>query len=463
MSVIYAEAPRVRQAGAVAAVTLKHKAEGPPPWSPYPHQVPPEGEWDVWALIAGRGAGKTEAGARYVDGHARGPACIEGPVPHRIAIVAPSHDDAVDTCVRGDSGLLSANRSIRFHPGAAKQADLTWPNGAEAELYGAFAPEDVERFRGPQHCLIWGDELAAWRKLDEAWDMLAFGLRLGSHPHMVVTTTPKRRPKLKAILSEPTTVISRATTADNPALPEARRKALYDKYGGTTLGRQELLAELIDDVPGALWRRDIIAYHLPPLNRFAKPDMVRLVVAIDPAISSTDDSDETGIVIAGMGVDGLGYTLGDITGRMAPMQWARRAIEAYHDYSADLIVAEANQGGDMVSTVIAQVDPKVPVKLVHASRGKRTRAEPVAALYEQGKWVHLEPFPDLEDQMCSFTGELGIKSPDRMDALVWAVTELQNIGEAGWGGGTWAAGASNGAAATTGWGSGWGTMRERAG
>lgn len=420
----------------MAALSLKAKQGSARAWSPYPHQVPPEGDWDVWALIAGRGAGKTEAGARYVDGHARGDACISGPVPHRIAIVAPSHDDAVDTCVRGDSGLLQGNRSIRFHPGAAKQADLTWPNGAEAELYGAFAPEDVERFRGPQHCLVWGDEFAAWRKLDEVWDMIAFGLRLGPKPRVVLTSTPKRRTKLKEILADPQTAISRATTDDNPALPEARRKALYARYGGTTLGRQELLAELIDDVVGALWSRGIIAYRVPPkrlVGGVPELDMVRIVVAVDPAISNTDDSDETGIIVDGLGPDGNGYTLADLSGRMGPHDWAKRAVAAYRDFRADVIVAEANQGGDMVAAVIHQVDPNVPVTLVHASRGKRTRAEPIAARYEQGRWFHAEPFPELEDQQCSFTGEPGTVSPDRMDAHVWGATELIGIDAGGWG------------------------------
>jgi phage terminase large subunit-like protein len=278
--------------------------------------------------------------------------------------------------------------------------------------------------------------MAAWRKLDEAWDMIAFGLRLGEKPRTIVTTTPKRRAKLKDILADPQTVISRATTDDNPALPEARRRALYDKYGGTTLGRQELLAELIDDVIGALWNRDIIKYrHAPKIQRASgiELDMVRIVVAIDPAVSNTEDSDETGIVVDGLGPDGNGYTLADLSGRMGPMAWARRAVQAYHDFRADCLVAEANQGGDMVAAVIHQVDPNVPVTLVHASRGKRTRAEPIAARYEQGRWFHVEPFPELEDQQCSFTGEPGMGSPDRMDAHVWGATELIGSDAGGWG------------------------------
>lgn len=419
-----------RKVLALAAVSLRRQAEIPSRRPLFPHQVPPAQPWDIWLLLGGRGAGKTEAGARYVNDHANGLACLDGSVPHRMAIVAPSHDDAVNTCVRGETGLLQANPSIRFHPGASLVADLTWRNGAEAALFGTFAPEDVERFRGPQHCLIWGDEFAAWRKLDESWDMIQFGLRLGPHPHMVLTTTPKRRAKLRDVIAAPSTVISKARTDDNPGLPEDRRVALYAMYGGTTIGRQELDAELIEDVAGALWTRAMIKVVKPnqkPTKDGWQLDMVRIVVAIDPAVTSGEDSDETGIIVDGLGADGNGYTLADLSGRMTPQDWAKRAVQAYRDFGADRIVAEANNGGDMVSTVIRTVDPHVPVTLVHASRGKRTRAEPVAALYEQGKWFHAEPFPALEDQMCSYTGAPGEDSPDRMDAHVWGVSDLLDI------------------------------------
>lgn len=398
--------------------------------APYPWQVPPEGDWSIWLLLGGRGSGKTEAGARYVDSHAKGPACIEGHVPHRIAIIAPSHDDCVDTCVRGETGLLSINRSIRFTPGAAKQADLTWPNGSEAELFGTFAPEDVERFRGPQHCLIWGDEFAAWRKLDESWDNLQPGLRLGEHPKVVLTTTPKRRPLLRRIMAEPGTVITRGKTSEAHGLPTERVVALYARYGGTTMGRQELDAEIIDDVDGALWRRPVIVYAEPPKvypKGVENPDLVRIVVAVDPAVTSTAESDETGIIVVGLGSDRRGYVLDDVSARTSPAEWAKRAVAVYREHSADRIVAEANNGGDLVSTVIGAVDPKVPVTLVHAARGKRTRAEPVAALYEQGRVSHVRPLPELEDQMCSYTGAPGEDSPDRLDALVWGLSELFDL------------------------------------
>lgn len=384
----------------------------------FAHQQPPEGDWDIWLLLGGRGSGKTEAGARFVNEHAMGEPCLSGPVPHRMAIVAPAHDDAVDTCVRGESGLLQMNPTIRFRPGSALSADLTWPNGAEAELFGTFAPEDVERFRGPQHCLIWGDEFAIWRKLDEVWPMLQFGLRLGEHPRVVLTTTPKRRQLLRDLLDSPTTAVVRAKTSDNPALPPSRRDALYAAYGGTTIGRQELDAELLDDIAGALWRRTLV----DALRVSEAPQLIRIVVAIDPSATSTESSDEAGIVVAGRDLLGHGYVLEDASLRDAPIAWARRAIAAYERWKADRIVAETNNGGEMVGTVLAMVRPGVPYQAVTASRGKQTRAEPISALYEQGRIHHVGTFPALEDQMCSWVP--GEKSPDRMDALVWALTEL---------------------------------------
>lgn len=407
----------VRVALALAAVKLRHQQASHVARVPYPWQVPPPQPWDVWLLLGGRGTGKTEAGARYVNDHANGPACLEGKTPHRIAIVAPSHDDAVNTCVRGETGLLYVNRSIRFHPGAQLTADLTWPNGTEAALFGTFAPEDVERFRGPQHCLIWGDEFAAWRKLQESWDMLQPGLRLGPHPHMILTTTPKRRPLLKSIMDEPGTRVSHGRTSEAYGLPEERRNALYQRYGGTSLGRQELDAEIIEDTVGALWKRAMIE-----MGR-AQPglDYERVVVAIDPSATSTESADEAGVVVVGL-LRGHGYVLDDLSLRGSPASWARAAVDAYHKHRADRIVAETNNGGEMVEYVVRSVDPTVAYTSVTASRGKQTRAEPISALYEQGKVHHVGSFPLLEDQMCSWTP--GEKSPDRMDALVWGLTHL---------------------------------------
>lgn len=428
----YATPIQAAAALGVLAVRARRDASSSAAHPLHPHQRPPGGEWDVWLLLAGRGAGKTEAGARYVDQHASGPACIGGSVPHRIAVVAPSHDDAVDTCVRGESGLLRTNPAIRFHPGAMLKSDLTWPGGAEAQLFGTFAPEDVERFRGPQHCLVWGDEFAAWRKLDEAWDMIQFGLRLGPHPRMVLTTTPKRRGRLRSVMADPRTAVVRASTRDNPSLPADRRERLYAMYGGTTIGRQELDAEVIDDVAGALWSREMI-----DASRIASaPDMVRVVVAIDPSATSTESADEAGIIAAGVNWAGHGYILSDESLRASPASWARAAVAAYQRLRADRIVAEVNNGGEMVEAVVRGVALDMGVHVAYsavtASRGKQTRAEPISALYEQGRVHHVGAFPELEDQMCTWVP--GERSPDRMDAAVWALTDLMVHADNPWAG-----------------------------
>ena len=405
---------------ALAAVRARHTPK-PPARAPYAWQAPPMQPWDVWVLLGGRGTGKTEAGARYVDAHAAGPACLDGATPHRIAIVAPSHDDAVDTCVRGETGLLSINRRIRFRPGAALWADLTWPNGAEGMLFGTFAPEDVERFRGPQHCLIWGDEFAAWRKLDEVWPMIEYGLRLGSHPHTVLTTTPKRRGLLKQLLGLPTTVTTSGRTADAYGLPEARRAALYARYGGTSMGRQELDAEMIEDTVGALWRRGMIEMT----RAESAPELARIVVAIDPSATSSESADEAGIIVVGL-VRDHGYVLEDVSLRGSPATWGREAVAAYHRWGADRIIAETNNGGEMVEYVIRSIDPDVAYTSVTASRGKLTRAEPISALYEQGRVHHVGTFPLLEDQMCLAGGT-------RIDtARGWLPIEQVEAGDEVW-------------------------------
>ena len=430
---------------AFAEATLRVKYRGVSRgWVPFPHQVAPPLPWKTWAMIAGRGSGKTDAGAHYVDDHARGDACLPGNVPHRIAIIAPTLPDSQQTCVLGDSGLLKANPTIRYRPGSAKEADLVWSNGAQARLFGAHGPDDPNRLRGPQHCLVWAEELAAWPRIEETWDMMEFGLRLGPDPRVIVTTTPRPRPLIRRLIADPTTKVTRASTKDNPKLPEDRRIALYARYAGTRMGRQELEGEIIDDADGALWNRGMILYGEPGyrINLRTKEqvfDMARVVVAIDPAVTSGEDSDETGIIGAGIGADGRAYVMADATCKLPPSDWARRAINLYRELEADRIVAEANNGGDLVSTVIHTIDPNVPVTLVHAARGKRTRAEPISALYEQGRVSHLSPFPELEDQLCGYTGAPGEDSPDRMDALVWALTEVMGISTASaWGdGGVW--------------------------
>lgn len=393
-------------------------------WVPERHQIPPAGSWTYWVILAGRGAGKTDAGANFVARHARGPACLAGPVPHRIAIAAPTLGDARMTCVRGESGVLSHDREARF---VGMDGEVIWPNGSQARIFGAYTPEDVERWRGPQHCLVWADELAAWRQLEECWDMMRLGLRLGDDPRVMVTTTGKPRKLLRTLLERPDTAISRATTRDNPHLAENVRDTLYDLYRGTRLERQELGGEIVEDLEGALFREEMIDRTAPPVVHAGGeivPAMRRIVVAVDPAVTSRANSDETGIVVAGLGTDGFAYVLADESLRASPHGWASAVVKAYHRWKADRVIAESNNGGEMVTLTVATVDPGVPVKLVHASQGKRVRAEPVAAKYEQGRVRHPVALPALEEQMMTWVPNAGGESPDRLDALVWAITEL---------------------------------------
>ena len=366
--------------------------------------------------MAGRGAGKTHAGARFVDALARAHPGL------RVAVIAPTVGDARSICVEGESGLLRLNPSIAFH---RSWGELRWPNGSLGQLFGAYTPEDVERLRGPQHHLAWCEEFAAWRQIQPCWDMMRLGLRLGDRPRAVITTTPKPRPKLLELLKDMRTVLTTAHTDDNPYLHVDVRAELYHQYGGTRLGRQELAAEVLTDVPGALWTRDRLEQ-----NRVREhPDLLRIVVAVDPSGGSTEGHAEVGIVAAGKATDTHAYVLRDVSERLAPDRWARRAVQLYRELTADRIIAEKNFGGEMVEHTIRTVDPTVPVKLVTASRGKRLRAEPIAALDEQGR-VHMAgSFPLLEDQLTNWVPDSGDPSPDRLDAMVWAVTELMFSGQ----------------------------------
>lgn len=387
-----------------------------PRWA-RPDQIPPPGDWRVWLLQAGRGAGKTRSGAEAVR------RLVESGQAMRVALVAPTAADARKVIVEGESGLLSVSPPWfrpQWLPGIR---ELRWPNGAIATTYSA---EEPERLRGPQHDFAWCDELAAWSYPD-TWDMLMFGLRLGADPRCVVTTTPKPGALLRRLLSDPTVAVTRATTYDNRAnLAPAFLDQIIRRYEGTRLGRQELLAEFLDDVPGALWTRETI--ERARIGRGRHPDLARIVVAIDPAMTSGEEADETGLIVAGRDQRGHGYVLADQSGRYAPAEWARRAVALYREHKADRIVAEVNAGGEMVEATVRMVAPEVAYRAVRASRGKVVRAEPVAALYEQGRIHHAGAYPDLEDQMCAFTtdfdrGAAGY-SPDRVDALVWALSDL---------------------------------------
>lgn len=388
-------------------------------WGRIGKQLPPEGgAWRSWLILGGRGAGKTRAGAEWVRARALGLWQETGPRSERIAIVAPTLHEARSVMIEGKSGLLGVHMEDerpRYEP---SKRLLTWPNGTIAQVYSADAPEAL---RGPQFDLAWCDELAKWKYAEAVWDMLAFGLRLGEHPRVLVTTTPRPVPLIKTLLADEGTVVMRSATADNRAhLAERFWKAVTERYGGTRLGRQELDGELIDDDPGALFRRDAIE-----AQRIRQaPSLRRVVVAVDPPASHGRKSNACGIVCAGLGEDGRVYVLDDCSVHgVRPGQWAAAVVALYHGRQAGRVVAEVNQGGAMVEAVLREVDASVSYRAVHAKAGKRTRAEPVAALYEQGRVSHVGAFPELEDEMCSAIGE-GRKSPDRLDALVWAVTDL---------------------------------------
>jgi phage terminase large subunit-like protein len=378
-----------------------------------PTQAAPGGDWSTWLVLAGRGFGKTRVGAEQVHQWARelGP---EG----RIALVGKDPADIRKTMIEGESGLLTCAapwfRPV-FEP---SKREVVWPNGCHGFTYSAEVPDDL---RGPQHHKFWGDELCKWRFPQETWDNLQFGLRLGDNPQGVVTTTPKLMPTLREILNDPMTATTRGSTYDNAAnLPQKFLNHLRRKYEGTQLGRQELYADLIGDAEGALWTRAAIeAARVKVL-----PALRRIVVAIDPAATSSEDASETGIVVAAVGEDGHGYVIEDLSGQFTPDGWATIAVNAYKTQQADRIIAEQNNGGEMVEHTVRTVDKAVSYRAVHASRGKRTRAEPVAALYEQGRIHHLGYLGNLEDQMCTWDARAGARSPDRMDALVWALTDL---------------------------------------
>jgi phage terminase large subunit-like protein len=326
--------------------------------------------------------------------------------------------------VEGVSGLLSAHAPAERPVVEVSKNQIVWPNGALAQMYAA---DDPDSLRGPQFDAAWCDELCKWPRPDRAWDTLQFALRLGQHPQCVVTTTPRPLPLLNRILEDAATVNSRSRTADNAGhLAPAFLAEMQRRYGGTPLGRQELEGEIVEERMTGLWRRA----WLDQGRLRARPDLIRIVVAVDPPVSSTAGADSCGIVIAGLGVDNRGYVIGDrtIQGR-DPATWAKAAVAAYHDYEADTIVVETNQGGDLVVQTFKSIDAGVPVKKVHASRGKYTRAEPVSALYNEGRVAHVGDFPELERQMCDFAadGLANGKSPDRLDALVWAITDLMLV------------------------------------
>lgn len=434
-------------------------------WEPLPHQVPPEAdvEWVLWLLLAGRGAGKTDACASAMDAHAKGPACDPAvPGGHRMGIIAPTLGDGSEACVNGPSGLIAHNPQVveRTQKGGTR---VIWPNGAQARLFGTYTRQDVNRLRaGGNRCFVWCEELAAWRYLRACWNHMYLGLRLGPHPRIVASTTPKNREHLRKLIALPTTVVTKARTADNPHLAPEVRKRYEETYGGTRLGRQELDAELLDDVEGAMWKQDWIE-----IGRVEHDDAPaqyrRIVVGVDPSWGTTHD--ECGIIAAAKGWDDHAYVLADYSVRGGPTAWANAAANLYWQLEADAMVVERNFQGEQVELAMLTIDHPLgrpPVTFVNASRGKALRAEPITILYEQGynreapiihhvgrqhldglewqmcNWVPGQPededpdeetfgaddAPGMESEGDDDTDRPSEFSPDRVDALVFVLTDL---------------------------------------
>lgn len=388
-------------------------------WARPSQQMPP-GDWDGWLILAGRGFGKTRTGAEMV--------CAEAETGRskRIGLVAETSADGRDVLVNGESGILACSPPW-FRPVFSRsdgRPKLTWPNGAIATLYDARAPDQL---RGPQHDFVWFDELAKFRYAQNVFDQAMFGLRLGASPRWLATTTPRNIGLIRALVARDgkRVVVTRGASDENlNNLSPSYRRNVIDRYRDTRLGRQELFAELLEDVPGALWSRRV----LEESRVAAAPELVRVVVAVDPPATSGENANECGIVVVGVDEGGRAFVLDDWSQQASPDEWARKVVAAYRLHEADTIVAEVNQGGEMVVSVIRSVLADAPVKTVRATRGKFVRAEPVSALYEQGRVKHVGSFATLEDQMVGFTAERAARgdgtSPDRVDALVWGLTEL---------------------------------------
>lgn len=379
-----------------------------------PNQLAPDSDWRTWLALAGRGFGKTEAGAQWIRQRVKDGA-------RSIALVAETQKDLEEVMVARLIKISPPDEApkVRYKP-----VRITWPNGAQALGYNGTEPDQL---RGPEFDTAWVDELAKYRYARETWDMLQFTMRKGMDPRVFVTTTPRPIPVLREIISDATTAVTRGSTMDNAKnLAPGFMKAVVEKYAGTRLGRQELNAEMLDDVPGGLWTRDMLDETRVKLA----PDMQRIVIAVDPSgtagAGSDSVGDDVGIIAAGIGIDGRGYVLDDYSCNLSPDGWGRRVRDAFAVHQADRIIAERNFGGAMVVAVIQAQDKTLPVTVVTASRGKIARAEPIAALYEQKRISHVGGFADLEDQLCAMTpsGYVGEGSPDRADALVWALTEL---------------------------------------
>ena len=377
--------------------------------------------WRTWLILGGRGAGKTRTGAEWVRGLALGIKGFADKPVKRIALIGETERDTRDVMIEGVSGLLAVHRRHERPVWVPSRRRVEWDNGAIAE---AFSAEDPESLRGPQFGAAWADELAKWRHTEATFDMLQFGLRLGERPRQVITTTPRPIALIKRLIKDPTAVVTHAgTTANAWHLSRDFIDAILARYDGTRLGRQEIAGELIEDRVDALWTRA----RIESCRVAARPPLNRIVVAVDPPAASTKGADACGLVAVGRGAEGTLYVIADETvAGLTPAGWAAKAIALWRRVEADALVVEVNQGGDMVRAVIGEADRTVPVIAVRATRGKWLRAEPVAALYEQGRVKHVGAFPALEDEMCDFglDGLSSGRSPDRLDALVWAATSL---------------------------------------
>ncbi|SFG18877.1 Large terminase phage packaging protein [Palleronia marisminoris] len=384
------------------------------------HQLPPEGDWRSWVILGGRGAGKTRAGAEWVRSMVEGARPLDPGVSKRMALVGETLDQVREVMIFGESGILACSPPDRRPEWESTRKRLVWPNGAVAQ---AFSAHDPESLRGPQFDAAWVDELAKWRRGEEAWDMLQFCLRLGDRPRQCVTTTPRNVPVLKRLLEAESTVRTHAATQVNKAnLAASFLEEVERRYGGSRLGLQELDGRLLEDVEGALWTSSQLSGC-----RGGTGALSRVVVAVDPPVTGGANSDTCGIVVAGLTVDGeRAVVIEDASVKGSPLEWAQAAVAAYHRHGADRVVAEVNQGGELVEAILRQVDRTVSYRGVYASRGKVSRAEPVAALYEQGRVAHRGRMDELEAQMVQMAvgGFRGAGSPDRVDALVWALTEL---------------------------------------
>ena len=390
-------------------------------------QLQPKFDHYIWLILAGRGWGKTRTGAQDIALYA-----LRNPNSN-CAVVAPTHGDLRRVCFGGPSGLLSVvppecllqSPDQKGYSQSVKEMRLY--NGSKITGYAASEPE---RLRGPQFHRAWCDEVASWR-YPEAFDQLMFGLRLGDNPQCLITTTPKPTKLIKDLIERKDCAITRGSTFENEEnLAESALKMLKEKYEGTNLGRQELYAEIIDDVDGALWSHDLIEKSRLPED--TNRELSTIYIAVDPAVTANENSDETGIIVVGKDFNNQYYVLEDLSGRHSAEKWGRIVVNAFYDYQADRVIAEVNNGGDLVERLIRNIDTNVPYRSVRATRGKILRAEPISALYEQHRVHHIGSFPELESQMCSYTGETN-SSPDRLDALVWGITELsKSSGQVNW-------------------------------